>query len=139
MGEYSYIGERSKVYGGVEIGRYCSIADHVLIGAPPHSLEAFSTYEMWGNLAIPGTKIGHDVWIGAAAIILAGVTIGTGAVIGAGAVVTKDVEPYAIMVGNPARLLRFRFEPEKIAKLLASKWWELDRTKASQLPKDYEG
>jgi acetyltransferase-like isoleucine patch superfamily enzyme len=70
-------------------------------------------------------SIGNDVWIGQNAIILPSVArIGDGAVIGAGAVVTKDVEPYSIVVGNPARLLRYRFSQETIVKLQESRWWE---------------
>ena len=69
--------------------------------------------------------IGHDVWIGANALILPHTTnIGHGAVIAAGAVVNKDVPPYAVVVGNPARLVRFRFPPKVVEELLASKWWE---------------
>ncbi|WP_234463862.1 CatB-related O-acetyltransferase [Paracoccus caeni] len=69
--------------------------------------------------------IGHDVWIGANAVITRGVKVGTGAVIGAGAIVTKDVPPYAIVGGVPAKLLRMRFDEETVAKLLASEWWDL--------------
>ena len=71
--------------------------------------------------------IGHDVWIGHGAKIMAGVTIGTGAVIGAGAVVTRDVGPYEIAVGAPARTVRTRFTQDVIRRLLASAWWEWDR------------
>lgn len=73
-------------------------------------------------------RIGHGVWVGNGANILAGCkTIGNGAVIGAGAVVTHDVPPYAIVVGNPAKILRYRLTPEQIEKVEASKWWELDK------------
>ena len=70
------------------------------------------------------TVIEHDVWIGVNAVILAGVKIGTGAVIGSGAVVTRDVEPYAIVGGVPAKLIKFRFDADTIKKLMDSKWWE---------------
>jgi acetyltransferase-like isoleucine patch superfamily enzyme len=71
------------------------------------------------------TKIGNDVWIGNSAIIMPNVTeIGDGAVIGAGAVVNKNVPPYAVVVGNPARIVRYRFSKEAIEELLESKWWE---------------
>jgi tetrahydrodipicolinate N-succinyltransferase len=69
-------------------------------------------------------EIGHNVWIGDAAIVLDGVTIGNGAVIGAGAVVTRDVPPFAIAVGCPTRVLRFRFEPEVIEEMQELAWWE---------------
>jgi hypothetical protein len=77
---------------------------------------------------LPASKgdvtIGNDVWIGAHATILSGVTIGDGAVVGAGAVVAKDVPPFGIVVGNPARLLRYRFSDEQRAALLRIRWWE---------------
>ncbi|WP_308462078.1 CatB-related O-acetyltransferase [Mesorhizobium sp. INR15] len=69
-------------------------------------------------------RIGNDVWIGRRAIILSGVTIGDGAVIGAGAVVSKDVPPYAVVVGNPAALVRYRFNSGQIASLLEIRWWD---------------
>ncbi|WP_300286554.1 CatB-related O-acetyltransferase [uncultured Alistipes sp.] len=79
-------------------------------------------------LVRPPLEIGHDVWIGANAIVLPGVSrIGDGAVIGAGSVVTKDVEPYEIVVGNPARPIRKRFGDAQIAALEKSRWWEMDR------------
>lgn len=78
-------------------------------------------------LPTPRTVIGNDVWIGQGAFIKAGVHIGTGAVIGMGAVVTHDVEPYKIWVGNPARLIRKRFDDEMVQQLLASKWWRIRR------------
>lgn len=81
-------------------------------------------------------EIGHDVWIGTNAIILSGVTIGTGAIVGAGSLVAKDVPPYAIVAGNPAKVLRFRFSDELIAKLLQSQWWCLPDTMLKQL-EDY--
>lgn len=79
--------------------------------------------------AAPGwwLVIGNDVWIGACARLMEGVTIGDGAIIAAGAVVTKDVPPYAVAGGVPARVLRYRFGPETAARLLALKWWEKDR------------
>jgi len=67
--------------------------------------------------------IGNDVWIGAGAKIMSGITISDGAIIGAGAIVTQDVPPYAIFAGNPARLIRFRFNNERIAELLETEWW----------------
>ncbi len=76
--------------------------------------------------------IGNDVWIGSNAIILEGITIGDGAIVGAGAVVTKDVPPYAIVVGNPARIIRYRYSDAIIQKLLQIKWWNWDYAKIQQ-------
>lgn len=72
------------------------------------------------------TIIGHDVWIGARAIIADGITVGNGAVVYSGAVVTKDVEPYSIVAGVPATKIRMRFTEEEIEKLLAIRWWDKD-------------
>ena len=75
---------------------------------------------------MPRTTIGADVWIGQGVLVKAGVTIGVGAVIGAGAVVTKDVQPYTIVAGNPCREIRSRFSPALCQRLLESRWWEQD-------------
>jgi acetyltransferase-like isoleucine patch superfamily enzyme len=83
----------------------------------------FSTHS---RESVKRTSIGNDVWIGANALIRQGVHIGTGAVVGMGSVVTKDIPDYAIVVGNPAKVIRKRFDASTIARLLASKWWEFD-------------
>jgi len=108
------------------IGRYCSVATGVVIGAQSHSTDLFSThpdFDIIDRQASP-TTIGHDVWIGANAIILAGVTVGVGAIIGAGAVVTRDVRPYEIVAGVPARRIRLRLPASDVEHLLATRWWE---------------
>lgn len=120
----------------VEFGNYCSVATDArifcLAGHPTHLA---STYPFRTLLTRPAggnqdavsrgpVRIGHDVWIGAAALILDGITIGSGAVVAAGAVVTRDVPPYAIVGGNPARVIRHRFPPEIIAALLDIAWWD---------------
>ncbi len=122
----------------VAIGQFCSIARGVQIQEYNHRLDGLSTAfieEKLGNVRRDNASeidskgpilIGNDVWIGANAIIVSGVSIGDGAVIAAGAVVTKNVLPYAIMGGNPARVIRFRFDQETIKELLESKWWEND-------------
>lgn len=122
------------------IGRFCSIAcgAKFLMTSANHAMKSLSTYvfpifyEEWGH-GMPVTEawdrrgdivIGNDVWIGYEAVILSGVTIGHGAVIAARSVVTRDVPPYAIVGGGPARLIRRRFEPETIDALLELRWWD---------------
>ncbi|MBO9552016.1 CatB-related O-acetyltransferase [Pseudomonas sp.] len=120
------------------VGSFCSIASNVVVGGARHPIEYVSTSPVFlaHKESIkkkfakhdyrwePSTVIGHDVWIGEGVLIKGGVTIGTGAVIGMGSVVTKDVPPYAIYAGNPARLIRYRFSKPIIEGLLNSKWWE---------------
>jgi acetyltransferase-like isoleucine patch superfamily enzyme len=118
----------------VRIGSFCSVGPEVLfVCAAEHGVGTATTYpihRMNGkvrNTIEPTGKgpitVGNDVWFGARCTILSGVTIGNGAVIGAGAIVTKDIAPYAIAVGNPARVLRHRFSPEVIERLQALEWW----------------
>lgn len=117
------------------IGRYCSIAQSATVFNRNHPLEFKSTNALFFNPVlniikndcithIP-LKVGNDVWLGHNSIILPNVRfIGDGAVIGAGAVVNKDVPPYAVVVGNPSRIVRYRFNKEQIEKIMKSKWWE---------------
>jgi len=120
----------------IHIGNFCSFGPQVLIfSKADHALNLPSTYPLRTMLLHPGqgdldavTKggvtIGHDVWVGARAMILSGVTIGHGAVIGAGALVAKNVDSYAIVVGNPARVVKFRFSKDQIAALQKIAWWD---------------
>ena len=129
------------------IGKFCSIAcgAKFLFNSANHRLQSLSTYtfplfyeeweqemnltEAWDNKG--DIIIGNDVWIGYDAVILAGVTIGDGAIIGTGAVVTKDVPPYTIVGGVPAKPIRKRFSDEDIALLLELKWWDWSVDKIS--------
>lgn len=130
------------------IGRFCSIADRVEIYlGGNHRYEWGTTYpfsafrDLWPLAPkvedYHSTKgdviIGHDVWLGSGSTILSGVTIGHGAVVAAHAVVTKDVPPYAIVGGNPAKIIRYRFDEATIQALLETKWWDLPREKIATL------
>ena len=137
MGKYSYCGYDCLLVN-VSIGAFCSISDNVVVGGGNHPLNWVSTSSAFHKSAgciskrlarcdydgsDAHTTIGSDVWIGNGVHIKPGVKIGDGAVIGMGSVVTKDVEPYAIVAGNPAKIIRKRFDEETILKLLNTKWW----------------
>lgn len=128
IGDYSYIGYNSFV-SRAKIGRYCSIANNVAIGMGEHNLGKVSTssifYENpYEELTAKDCIIEDDVWIGVNAVIFRGVRVGRGAVVGAGAIVKKDVPPYAIVVGVPAKILKYRFDNERILAIEDTKWWE---------------
>lgn len=151
VGAYTY--GRPKVRFAVSgsnlsIGRYGSIADgvEIMLGGN-HRTEWVTTYpfpalpRLWpesvgldgSHVSRGDTVIGHDVWLGSQSLILSGVTIGHGAVVAARAVVTKDVPPYAIVAGNPARVVRYRMSEEHIAALLRSEWWLLPEAEVRRL------
>ena len=112
----------------VTMGNYCSIGPSVLIGNMEHDVNSYSTSHKIFQEGKDETEtiIGNDVWIGAQSFIRIGVKIGDGAVIGAQSFVNKDVPPYAIVIGTPAKLLRYRFDENTIRKLQNSKYWEKD-------------
>jgi acetyltransferase-like isoleucine patch superfamily enzyme len=141
LGAYSYL-QAGAVALDATIGPFCSIGARVTIGLAAHPMTMVSTSPVFYDPSQPlprflidaaverapaqRTTIGADVWFGQGAMCKAGVDVGTGAVIGAGAIVTRDVEPYAIVAGNPARVIRHRFDPATVGALLASRWWSLD-------------
>jgi len=137
LGDHSYIQKNSSIFNA-EIGKFCSIASNVSIGPGIHKTDGISTHPVFYLSNTPLVKkysnrdvfesskrtvIGHDVWIGEKSIVLDGVEIGTGAIIAAGSVVTKNVDPYAIVGGVPAKLLKFRFTENEIEAILYSEWW----------------
>lgn len=127
------------------IGKYCSIAAGVkiMLGGQ-HHIKWVSTYAFyqenetfpenggWTQVVKGDVQIGHDVWIGRDALILSGVTIGDGAVVGAGCIVSKDIPPYAIAVGNPMRIIKYRFTDKQIKALMKIQWWNWETDKINE-------
>ena len=150
MGVGSYIGSNCHI--SAKIGRFCSVSDNVTTVNGLHPTKDFVSthpafYSPTNNTGLSFTEesrfqefayadekaglaveIGNDVWIGYGVTILAGVKIGDGAIVAAGAVVTKDVEPYAIVGGVPAKTIKYRFSEEEIEELLKLRWWDKDMT-----------
>lgn len=132
IGAYSYMNAGGYCRGSVMIGRFCSIGRRVTIGAGMHNMAGLSTSavlegtadENQRSNAGAATIIESDVWIGDGVIIMPGCRIGAGAVVGANAVVTRDVPPYQIVGGTPARAIRPRFPAPLASALLAAAWWE---------------
>lgn len=137
IGRRSYTGQNTVIMH-TNIGAFCSIAWGVTIGPANHSYDRISTHSFLYN-NVDGIRpeneeaaydrfsekceLGNDVWIGAGAIILRNVVIGDGAIVASGAVVTKDIPPYAIVAGVPAKVIKYRFSDEIIQKLLEMQWW----------------
>ena len=140
LGDFSYVGEYCTI-ADAQIGRFVAIANHVRIGAPNHpmqratqhritycpeyySAQATRDHDFFAQRREDKVVIGHDVWIGHGVIVLPGVSVGNGAVLAAGAVVTKNVAPYSIVGGVPAKTLKARF-PQQIAHDLQEiAWWD---------------
>lgn len=147
IGDYSYIAMNSYV-SKAKIGEFCSIGPNLVCGWGIHPMNGISTAPMFystmkqnGMTLSSANKveerkeihIGNDVFIGANVTILDGVTIGDGAVIGAGAVVSKDIPPYAIALGCPIEIVKYRFDSDRIEKLQRIKWWEFDDEKLKEV------
>jgi phosphonate metabolism protein (transferase hexapeptide repeat family) len=147
FGDYAYVVNDSQIIYAT-VGKFCSIASHTRINPGNHPLDRVALSHFTYRASAYGlgedeagffdwrrrhrVTLGHDVWIGHGAIVLPGVSIGTGAAIGAGAVVTKDIPRFAVAVGNPARVLRFRFTPEVQASLLRIAWWDWPRARLAE-------
>lgn len=146
IGFLTYFGLNCEIRNA-KIGRYCSIGKGVVIGLYNHPLHSITTHPIafQGNIKYSdpslfskfqqstrythtntSVSLGHDVWVGHHAIIKSGISIGHGSVIAAGAVVTKDIPPYAVVAGNPARIIKFRFDADMVCQLLQSQWWLYD-------------
>lgn len=141
VGAYSYVRSGSRLLCIGAIGRYCSIGRNVLLGLNPrnHPLDWVSTSTQFSRhyqRKVSALIIGHDVWIGDNAVIMAGINIGHGAVVGCNAVVTKDVMPYQIVAGNPARPIRTRFNQSLVEEILSTQWWLYDKKQLDRL--DFE-
>ena len=128
--------------GRVIIGSFSGVAEADLFTGSIHRVDWITTYPVRARMGLPNghldgpysngdIRIGNDVWIGNGAMVLSGITIGDGAVVGAGAVVTKDVRPYAIVVGNPGKEVKRRFTDEQVDALLRIAWWDWDDAKVA--------
>jgi acetyltransferase-like isoleucine patch superfamily enzyme len=146
MGKHSYFhGKCSCSWGKADliIGNYCSIADALFLLGGNHRIDWVTTFpfsSFWEEFkhieGHPSTNgnivVKNDVWVGTKATVLSGVTIHDGAVVAAGSMVTRDIEPYAIYGGNPARLIKYRFTEEQIRKLLEIQWWDWEDEKVKE-------
>lgn len=142
LGDFSYAGENARLIN-TRVGKFVSIGSEVLVGLGSHPSRHFVSthpvfYDHTSHSAMPAlgrsafnefapVVIGNDVWIGTRSMVLDGVTIGDGAIVAAGSVVTRDVLPYSVVGGVPARLIRMRFNEEERAFLQALRWWDKDR------------
>jgi acetyltransferase-like isoleucine patch superfamily enzyme len=141
MGKHSFCGYNCEI-ANADIGSFCSIANGVVIGGGMHPIDWVSTSPVFysGRDSVKAkfseherelpkrVTIGHDVWLGQNVLIKQGVNIGTGAIVGMGSVVTKDVAPYAIVAGCPAKFIKNRFDEELCEELLSSEWWNLENS-----------
>lgn len=154
IGRYTYLsGPNIFIHAQIntiEIGNFCSIARGVQIQEYDHRMNSLSTAFLKKKLSPTALRassdivskgkitIGHDVWIGTNAIITSGVTIGNGAVIAAGSIVTKNVPPYAIVAGCPAKIIKYRFSDQKIKEISETEWWHRPPQEILEINKKYE-
>lgn len=151
LDDYSYISKNCCV-SHCNIGKFCSIGPNFCCGLGIHPTDGISTSPMFYSVAKQNgmtlcrenkieesklTTIGNDVFIGANVTVLDGVTIGDGAVIGAGAVVTKDIPPYAVAVGVPAKVVKYRFDEPTIKDLLKKQWWNGSEEELKKVERDF--
>lgn len=141
IGDFSYVAQGS-IISNTQIGKFCSIGPDIKCGLAFHPNQTFvSTHPVFYSMVkqsqitfadqnyfieYKNIKIGNDVWIGANAIIVGEIEIGDGVIIAAGSIVTKNIPPYAIVAGVPAKIIRYRFSEDEISYLLKLKWWNLD-------------
>lgn len=131
IGRYSKIGKNFSCHGDVAIGNYCAIAQDCFIVSHNHRVDLAALQIDFLRTNFPSIDvesrgkvvIGHGVWLGKSVIVLPNVTVGNGAVVGAGAVVTRDVAPYSVVAGNPARIKKMRFSQTEIDKIEKSQWF----------------
>ncbi len=152
FGDFSYaVNDCDIIYA--TIGKFCSIAAYSRINPGNHPLDRVAMNHFTYRSSAYGlgpddpaffdwrrgfrTTLGHDVWLGHGAVVMPGVTMGNGSVAGAGAIVTKDAPPFAIVAGNPARLLRYRFPPELIAALERIAWWDWPHARLREAMTDF--
>lgn len=145
IGRYSYVGVNNSICN-CNIGSFCSIGSYCAIGGGVHPLDKLSTSPVFYDRdncfhienfiasshdcsKTPIVTLGNDVWVGENCFIKAGITIGDGVIVGAHSVITKDIPPYAIVAGIPAKIIRYRFSEEKIKDLLEMQWWNWNDSK----------
>ena len=147
IGTYGAVFDVSRTTPNISVGKYCSIAPNASFYTRDHPQKFVSTHPMFYNSQLKivekdlipygELEIGNDVWVGQNAVILPSChKIGTGAIVGAGAIVTKDIPEYAVVVGNPAKVIKYRFSDNVIQELLESKWWDWEIEEIKEY-KDY--
>jgi virginiamycin A acetyltransferase len=144
IGDWTFVGKGTAITKAT-IGRYCSIATNCSIGMGEHLIDTISTSVHFyppgrarDILVQKDLVIGHDVWIAADSIVRRGVRIGNGAIVGANSFVNKDVDDFAIVAGNPARFIRYRFSEQKRNAIKASRWWEFEKDEAYKIIQELE-